>query len=99
MSAELVLFRLDKRLDFSACAFSVLSTVEAEEVESWFIAFISEQGVNDPGFLRFQLEPHSAYPFCDILFRCFDDIEVLMYDDKVISIADDLKRSACTFPS
>jgi len=55
--------------------------------------------VNYPGFLRLQLQTHFAHPFRNIFFRFFYDAEFLVYNDKVISIADDLKRSPCTFPS
>src|SRR5713226_5784491 len=46
---------------------------------------MASQGVNNPGFLRFELQSHLAYPCCDILFRFLYHTEILVYDHKVSS--------------
>src|SRR5262245_31825691 len=60
MPAHLVLFRLNECLEFSFQGSPVLPTVEAEKVESRFIAFICSQGMHYSGFLRFELQSHPA---------------------------------------
>lgn len=61
MSVSLVLFRRSASLQLPFCP-PVLSTVEAQDVDTRLISFLTSQGVDYAGFLSLQLQPPLAYP-------------------------------------
>src|SRR6266481_8743176 len=92
MSVQLVLFWLYECLVLFVLCSSVLSTVEAKEVKSRIVAFVSKQGVHYPGFFGFQLQSHSAKPLGNVLVCFLYYTLIFVNDDKVIGVTYNLKR-------